>query len=292
MKITLRKPVDVPPCISAFCASVLASSSLSDALSGFVWAYDKVRFASPIDSNLGSGSKAEDLQGDFCHWVALINHFDEFFEKNVRQRKSLSLKIDDAVASPEAEPFPVADCLAILRTTAILLENTTNKHLYQSYDVSGSGSAQVVSMGPCAPASKTASHPEPFLPLHMQHLGLLLASPHPEIVEEALRTLISFVRKTHHATIRWHGSREMNDRLAAICLTSMGSADEVRLRPLLLLLLLLLLCAQFGYYCVPTLQPCVGAEPGCFGGGWRSPGAYPHRLPLWQTHISPHINQP
>ncbi len=73
-------------------------------------------------------------QGDFCQWVALFNHFEEFFEKHVHNRKSLQLSFDAANAA-EAE-FPVADCLAILRVSAVLLENTTNKHLYQSYDVS------------------------------------------------------------------------------------------------------------------------------------------------------------
>ena len=42
MKISLRKPVEVPACISSFIGSVVASNSLADALDGFVWAYDKV----------------------------------------------------------------------------------------------------------------------------------------------------------------------------------------------------------------------------------------------------------
>jgi hypothetical protein len=42
MKINLKKPVDVPVHIQTFIDAVLSSKSLSDALSGFVWIYDKV----------------------------------------------------------------------------------------------------------------------------------------------------------------------------------------------------------------------------------------------------------
>jgi hypothetical protein len=44
MKIHLKKPVDVPAYIKTYIDEVLASSSLADALSGFVWAYDKVGY--------------------------------------------------------------------------------------------------------------------------------------------------------------------------------------------------------------------------------------------------------
>jgi hypothetical protein len=61
----------------------------------------------------------------------------------------------------------------------------------------------------------------------LQHLGLLLSSPHPEVVEEALKTLVSFVKKTHHATIRWHGNRDINARLMTLC-QGWGVSEEVR----------------------------------------------------------------
>ncbi len=70
--------------------------------------------------------------------MPLFNHFEAFFEQHVLRRKSLQLRLEQD-SPPEAD-FPVADCLAVLRVSAILLENTTNKHLYQSYDVSARAS--------------------------------------------------------------------------------------------------------------------------------------------------------
>lgn len=68
--------------------------------------------------------------------MALFNHFEDWFEKHVKSRPELALEFPEPGSAPE--PFPVADCLAILRATSVLLENTMNKHLYQSYDVRGS----------------------------------------------------------------------------------------------------------------------------------------------------------
>lgn len=73
------------------------------------------------------------MQGDFLHWVPLINHFEDWFEKHVSKR--WELKLAGGKNTDDAAQFPIADCLAILRVSCILLENTTNKHLYQSYDV-------------------------------------------------------------------------------------------------------------------------------------------------------------
>ncbi|KAG1677659.1 hypothetical protein FOA52_010442 [Chlamydomonas sp. UWO 241] len=174
MKIRLKKPLDVPAHIQALIDRVVASDSLADALDGFAWVYDK---------------------GDFSHWVALFNHFEDFFEKHVKSRGELLLEFPAEGAPQEAEPFPVADCLAILRTTSVLLENTMNKHLYQSYD----------------------------------HLANLLASPHPELVTATLQALLSFLKKTHHASIRWHGYREVNSRLIALCLGWGGKEEGLEL---------------------------------------------------------------
>lgn len=60
----------------------------------------------------------------------------------------------------------------------------------------------------------------------MQLLAHLLASPHPEVVSAALQTLVSFLKKTHHASIRWHGYREVNSRLMALC-QGWGGKEEV-----------------------------------------------------------------
>ena len=66
----------------------------------------------------------------------------------------------------------------------------------------------------------------PVYILLLQYLGMLLASPHPEVVQEVLKTLVSFVKKTHHATIRWHGNREINARLITLC-QGWGGSEEV-----------------------------------------------------------------
>jgi len=73
-------------------------------------------------------------QGDFHHWVALFNHFDALFDELLKPRADLRLQYD----APEAEadaPFPSSTVVAVLRVTAAILENCSNKHLYQSYDV-------------------------------------------------------------------------------------------------------------------------------------------------------------
>lgn len=75
------------------------------------------------------------IQGDFNHWVALFNYFDDVLEEAVKDRPELSLS-DSTPQQQPAGPFPVEACLAVLRTTATILEHCSNKHLYQSYDVS------------------------------------------------------------------------------------------------------------------------------------------------------------
>lgn len=65
------------------------------------------------------------------HWVTLINHFDSFLEK---QCKLVSLRFDLAYEG-KSDGIHVADCLAVLRVTSIILENTANKQMYQSAEV-------------------------------------------------------------------------------------------------------------------------------------------------------------
>lgn len=152
MKIRLKKQVEVPAYIQAFIDGVLAAESLADALDGFAWVYDKVGKGHAGSRGLGSpcmragrgcfappGTFSAPIwpcvQGDFTQWVALFNHFDDFLDKHIKEHRELQLKFEGSDSGTPATAFPVADCLAILRVTSILLENTTNKHLYQSYDV-------------------------------------------------------------------------------------------------------------------------------------------------------------
>ena len=60
----------------------------------------------------------------------------------------------------------------------------------------------------------------------MQHLASLLASPYPEVCEAALQTLVSFIKKTHHANVRWHGHKELSSRLTAMS-QGWGGKEEV-----------------------------------------------------------------
>lgn len=75
-----------------------------------------------------------DPQGDFYHWVDLLNHFESYFEKYVKPRKDLQLDFD---CLEEDYQFPKEPVLQILRVTRIVLENCANKYLYNSNEVSG-----------------------------------------------------------------------------------------------------------------------------------------------------------
>jgi E3 ubiquitin-protein ligase HUWE1 len=57
-----------------------------------------------------------------------------------RPRSDLQLKYGTA-ADP---PFPVENCLQVLRVTGILLENCSSKHLYSSYEVRDLAAAAAV----------------------------------------------------------------------------------------------------------------------------------------------------
>jgi E3 ubiquitin-protein ligase HUWE1 len=75
------------------------------------------------------------MQGDAYQWVAVLNHFDAFFEENIKGRADLQLKWD--AAGEDDPPFPTDNCLQILRVTSLLLENCSNKHIYSSSEVGG-----------------------------------------------------------------------------------------------------------------------------------------------------------
>lgn len=72
------------------------------------------------------------LQGDINHWVAVLDHFDSFFEQRVSQRSDVQMQGEAAAEDP---PFPTEACLAVLSATCVLLENCSNKAAYNSSEV-------------------------------------------------------------------------------------------------------------------------------------------------------------
>ena len=109
------------------------------------------------------------------HWVPLLDHFDAFLEAYIKGRVDLTLEYGDpadASSSPqqpgaaapqqpppqppqqpspqppqpqqaaELPPFPTQAVLEILRVTTLLLEGCSNKHLYNSYEVSSTAVQQ------------------------------------------------------------------------------------------------------------------------------------------------------
>ncbi|KAK9821448.1 hypothetical protein WJX81_000342 [Elliptochloris bilobata] len=161
-QVKVKKSVEVPAPIRNFVDSVLRTPAgdLAGVLETFSWSYEK---------------------GDFHHWVALFNHFDALFDGLLKPRADLQLSYDQPVAKRDP-PFPSSTVVAVLRVTATILENCSNKHLYHSYD----------------------------------HLTSLLAAPDPDVVAATLQALVAFVRKTHVSSVRWHGNAGLNDRLLAL----------------------------------------------------------------------------
>ena len=82
----------------------------------------------------------------------------------------------------------------------------------------------VVSTLPCR--RLTATFQELFA-LSSQLLTSLLAAPDPAVVTATLQTLVSFVRKTHASSVRWHGWVALNERLFALS-QGWGGKEEVR----------------------------------------------------------------
>ena len=74
------------------------------------------------------------MQGDVHHWIPLLDHFDAYFEKHLKDRSDLQLKVESEDA--QDPPFPSAAVVGILRATAAILEHSNNKHLYNSFEVS------------------------------------------------------------------------------------------------------------------------------------------------------------
>lgn len=71
-------------------------------------------------------------QGDLYQWVGLLNHFEAFFDEYVKPRQDLQLKFEGDAKDPE---FPTQNCLEVLKATAVILENCSNKHAYNSFEV-------------------------------------------------------------------------------------------------------------------------------------------------------------
>lgn len=86
-------------------------------------------------------------------------------------------------ASETDPPFPTQSTLAVLNVTTMILENCTNKHLYQSYE----------------------------------HLTDLLAAPDSDVLICTLLALVAFLKKTHHSSVRFHGYPALNTRLFDLC---------------------------------------------------------------------------
>lgn len=149
----LRPPQ--PPNVQAVVDDAIRAplTDLAGRLQGFSWVYDKVRQA---DRQLGGRRRAAQsarswlwatpllhacaargLQGDLHHWIPLLNHFDSILEELIKAHPELSTP--GAAGAAARPPFPVDLCVAVLRTTALILENCSNKHLYLSYEVRGVG---------------------------------------------------------------------------------------------------------------------------------------------------------
>ena len=69
-----------------------------------------------------------DGKPDLLHWLPLLNRLDEWLER-------CASRPDVALRGPATEPFPAADCLAVLRATALLLDFSHNRQLYGSAEV-------------------------------------------------------------------------------------------------------------------------------------------------------------
>ncbi|XP_073306333.1 E3 ubiquitin-protein ligase UPL1-like [Primulina huaijiensis] len=113
MKLKRRRALEVTSKIKTFINNVTATppENIEDSLKSFFWVFDK---------------------RDFHHWADLFNHFDTYFEKYIKPRKDLQLEDNSLESDP---PFPREAVLHILRVIRIILENCTNKHLYNAYEV-------------------------------------------------------------------------------------------------------------------------------------------------------------
>ena len=110
-----------------------------------------------------------------------MNHFDDFFDAHVKSRKDLQLL---ALPSDERKPFPLEACLWILKATNVILDNCTNRHMYDS----------------------------------TEHLSSLLACDDTDVALAALRLLASATRRTPGSrSNRFRAGRALRSRLLALC---------------------------------------------------------------------------
>ncbi len=184
------------------------------------------------------------LQGDFNHWATLFNYFDDLLERALAVRQDLQLYYDSGGGDI---PFPSRSVLAILRVSAIILENCSNKHLYHSYEVRHL-SRKIETFGGLflgedllfmrvwtSKAATLADSSDPVFNILfltdagvVQHLTSLLAAPDPAVVIATLHTLVAFVRKTHASSVRWHGWPDLNTRLLALS-QGWGGKEQVHI---------------------------------------------------------------
>lgn len=214
-----------PAPVRGFVDTVLRTpvADLAGVLESFSWSYEKVRAVAAgrlqVSAAWSRRACVRSAQGDFHHWVALFNHFDALFDELLKPRADLALRYDQAEAKADP-PFPSSTVVAVLRVTATILENCSNKHLYHSYDVR-----------PHAPTCLRLARLPSFTDVSCvrgQHLTSLLAAPDPDVVAATLQALVAFVRKTHVSSVRWHGNAGLNDRLLALS-EGWGGKEEVRI---------------------------------------------------------------
>lgn len=90
------------------------------------------------------------MQGDFYQWLALFNHFDAYYDKHVAPRADLQLKVPGEEGYSQPEQLPARTLEQMLKFTAVVLENCSNKHVYHSYEVCRKGAVMA-----CASQSLT-----------------------------------------------------------------------------------------------------------------------------------------
>ena len=89
-------------------------------------------------------------QGETSHWTRLFSHFEEVVAKHVGQRADVKLQHDPSHADGG---FPVAPVVAMLRTTAAVLDNCSNKHQFRAQQARPRCASQGASGTSCAAAA-------------------------------------------------------------------------------------------------------------------------------------------
>ena len=122
----------------------------------------------------------------------------------------------------------------------------------------------------------------------LQALCTCLGAPDPEVLVEVLKTLVSYVRRSHTSSIRFQGYQALSNRLTALA-SGWGGKEEVEPH-----------CSKPGCYHFGLMGSAalalscqnvangrgIGCWPVCLHSGTQPVGAYcckPHRASLLQT---------